>query len=113
MTTFGSLITLKTTCKTMKKLLAPAAVLVMALSALSSCVLQRSVAESKAANNSDYEVSYLFEHDGCRVYRFYDTWSGSYVYFTTQGDVTAIPNDSTRRQTVCYRHRADSVVVKP
>ena len=97
----------------MKKIFKSLLPLSIILTVLSSCVLQRSVAESKAANNTDYEVSYLFEHDGCRVYRFYDTWSGSYVYFTTQGDVTAIPNDSTRRQTVCYRHRVDSVVVKP
>ena len=29
--------------------------------------------------------------------------------FTTQGDATAIPNDSTRRQTITYRHRGDRV----
>ena len=51
--------------------------------------------------------------DGCRVYRFYDARSGSYVYFTTQGDVTSIPNDSTRRQTVTYRQRDRQTVVKP
>ncbi|MPM50481.1 hypothetical protein SDC9_97222 [bioreactor metagenome] len=46
------------------------------------------------ANNQSYEVDYLFEHDGCKVYRFYDR--GNYVYFTNcRGDVTSIKNDST------------------
>jgi hypothetical protein len=30
-------------------------------------------------NNKDVEVSLLFEHDGIKVYRFYD--NGSYVYY--------------------------------
>ena len=47
----------------------------------------------ESENNSTYTVSYLFEHDGCKVYRFYD--KGNYVYFTTRGDVTSITNDST------------------
>ncbi len=96
----------------MKKILRTSAFLLLAGMAVTSCVMQRSVSESRSANNPDYRVSYLFEHDGCRVYRFYDSWSGSYVYFTTQGDVTAIPNDSTRRQTVTYRQRNDSTFVK-
>lgn len=78
----------------------------------SACLVQRSVSISKAVNNPDYTVSYLFEHDGCRVYRFYDTYSSSYVYFTTQGDVTAIPNDSTRQQTITYHQRNDSIFTK-
>ncbi|HAC72194.1 hypothetical protein SDC9_111108 [bioreactor metagenome] len=45
-------------------------------------------------NNQSYQVDYLFEHDGCKVYRFYDR--GQYVYFTNcQGEVTSIKNDST------------------
>jgi len=30
-------------------------------------------------NNNEMQVELLFEHDGCRVYRFYD---GSYKYYT-------------------------------
>ncbi|WP_165020278.1 DUF4884 domain-containing protein [Dysgonomonas sp. ZJ279] len=55
-------------------------------------------------NNPTYTVDYLFEHDGCKVYRFYDR--GNYVYFTNcTGDVTAISNDSTstRIQTITKR----------
>lgn len=81
--------------------------LALACISLSACFVH-----SKAVNNPDYTVSYLFEHDGCRVYRFYDTYSGSYVYFTTQGDATSIPNDSTRQQTVTYRHRNNDTFIK-
>lgn len=76
------------------------------LGILASCIpYERSVSTSRSENNPDYTVSYLFEHDGCRVYRFYDRRSSSFVYFTTQGDVTSIPNDSTRQQTVTYRQK--------
>ena len=63
--------------------------------ALESCFAFRyPVSTEQPSNNRTYEVDYLFEHDGCKVYRFYDR--GNYVYFTNcQGDVTAIKNDST------------------
>lgn len=45
-------------------------------------------------NNRSYQVDYLFEHDGCKVYRFYDM--GHYVYFTNcNGEATSILNDSS------------------
>ncbi len=50
-------------------------------------------------NNKTYRVDYLFEHDGCKVYRFLD--HGNYVYFTNcNGDVTSIESDSTRTVTI-------------
>lgn len=88
----------------MKKLFQLLALL-FAVLATSACTVQRSVAVGKAENNPDYTVSYLFEHDGCKVYRFYDSRSSSYVYFTTGGDATSIKNDSTHRRTVTYRNR--------
>lgn len=50
----------------MKKLLRTSVFLLLAGMAVTSCVMQRSVSESQSANNPDYRVSYLFEHDGCR-----------------------------------------------
>ncbi|TNF45427.1 MAG: DUF4884 domain-containing protein [Bacteroidetes bacterium] len=45
-------------------------------------------------NNQNYVVDFLFEHDGCKVYRFYDR--GNYVYFTNCcGEVNSVVNDST------------------
>jgi len=52
-----------------------------------------------AENNASYEVEYLFEHDGCKVYRFRD--ESRYVYFTNcQGSTTSIKNDSTSTRVI-------------
>lgn len=60
---------------------------------LTSC-MGRPLINSSADNNDSYRVQYLFEHDGCKVYRFYD--KGHYVYFTNcDGNTMAIKNDST------------------
>ena len=70
-------------------------ILVIIAIGLSACYGGRPVAKQVPNNNATYKVDYLFEHDGCKVYRFYDR--GNYVYFTNcSGDVTAISNDSTR-----------------
>ncbi len=57
-----------------------------------------------AENNKGYEVTYLFEHDGCKVYKFMDM--GNWVYFTScQGETsvkvdsaTTIRNTTNKRQ---------------
>lgn len=42
--------------------------------------------ESSPTTNPQFKAEMLFEHDGCRVYRFYDDGA---VYFTTcRGDVS-------------------------
>lgn len=77
--------------------------LTLSAGALLSCALGFSacglagtpIAKSASDNNPTYKVEYLFEHDGCKVYRFMDM--GNYIYFTNcQGDVTSIENDSVR-----------------
>ncbi len=56
------------------------------------------ISEAPPKNNSTYNVSYLFEYEGIKVYRFYD--NGRYVYFTNcNGEVTSISNDSTQIRT--------------
>lgn len=62
--------------------------LLFVLAGLTSCYSSIPLEKKPSENNTTYTVSYLFEHDGCKVYRFYDM--GHYVYFTTRGDVTAI-----------------------
>lgn len=54
-------------------------------------------------NNKDYKVEYLFEHKGCKVYRFQDM--GSWVYFTNctgeamkTDSTTTIRNRTERKQ---------------
>lgn len=63
----------------------------------SSCYTQKALLKEPAANNATYRVDYLFEHEGCKVYRFYDR--GNYIYYTncngeaiTRTDSTAIHN---------------------
>lgn len=59
-----------------------------------SCVSNEPITSSVPVNNQTYQVDYLFEHEGCKVYRFQDR--GNYVYFTNcTGDVTSIIKDST------------------
>lgn len=58
-----------------------------------SCASGRPIVRTAPDNNQTYRVDYLFEHDGCKVYRFKD--DGHYVYFTNcKGDVTSIEDDS-------------------
>lgn len=69
-----------------------------------SCSVNEPLVRAKAQNNNTYQIDYLFEHDGCKVYRFQD--DGRYVYFTNcTGDVTSVDNDSTETkiQTVIKR----------
>lgn len=64
-----------------------------------SCYTGRPIVTETPVNNQTYTVDYLFEHDGCKVYRFYDGRAKSYVYFTNcNGDVTSIRNDSTKKR---------------
>jgi hypothetical protein len=64
-----------------------------------SCAQQIPVSKVTPENNKTYQVDFLFEHDGCKVYRFED--SGYRVYFTNcNGDVTGIKSDSTAKRTV-------------
>ncbi len=77
----------------MKKLMQMVAI-VFVTSLWHACSFQEPVSIAPAQNNQDYQVEYLFEHEGCKVYRFYDR--GNYVYFTNvRSDVTSAPNDST------------------
>ncbi|MDH6313285.1 hypothetical protein M2137_002075 [Parabacteroides sp. PFB2-10] len=67
------------------------------LATLFSCYSSIPLSQGASDNNSTYNVQYLFEHDGCKVYRFMDM--GNYVYFTNcEGSVTAIQNDSTAQR---------------
>ncbi|OFX59276.1 MAG: hypothetical protein A2066_01485 [Bacteroidetes bacterium GWB2_41_8] len=74
--------------------------LICSASLLFSCgIMRQPVSTTVPANNDTYQVEYLFEHDGCKVYRFEDR--GHYVYFTNcVGDVTSIQKDSTEARVI-------------
>ena len=64
---------------------------------LASCMVQQPISKEPAQNNQDYKVEYLFEHEGCKVYRFLDhNKTGSYyVYFTNCNGTAVARTDST------------------
>lgn len=63
-----------------------------------SCMRQIPISKVTPENNKTYKVEFLFEHDGCKVYRFSDY--GNFVYFTNcNGDITSIKSDSTNART--------------
>lgn len=77
----------------MKTLIKPL-LLVMTSIGISSCSVSVPIAKVAPENNRTYQVEYLFEHDGCKVYRFFD--QGSYVYFTNcTGEITSMKSDTT------------------
>lgn len=72
---------------------------VIAFLPATSCYTGIPLRTDPASNNSTYDVEYLFEHEGCKVYRFLD--HGNYVYFTNcAGTITSIANDSTKTRVV-------------
>jgi hypothetical protein len=67
---------------------------------LTACKVQQPITKEVSKNNKDYTVEYLFQHDGCKVYRFKD--GSYYVYFTNcngeaiaRTDSTAVKNSTT------------------
>lgn len=73
--------------------------LLMVSTGFISCALHMPVSRVTPENNKTYSVDFLFELDGCKVYRFRDY--GNHVYFTKcNGDVTSISSDSTEIRTV-------------
>jgi hypothetical protein len=81
----------------MKKFYLPVILMVVAL-ILGSCA-QIPISSSEPINNNTYSVDYLFDHDGCKVYRFYD--KGKYVYFTLcKGSHSVFKPDSTQANVI-------------
>jgi Domain of unknown function (DUF4884) len=62
-----------------------------------ACTVQHPITQQPAENNKDYTVEYLFEHEGCKVYRFKEHTSiGTYyVYFTNCNGEAISRTDST------------------
>jgi len=73
--------------------------LVLFVLLFNSCGINQPISTQLPSNNGTYAVDYLFEHEGCKVYRFQDM--GHYVYFTNcAGEVTSIKKDSTETRVI-------------
>ena len=72
-----------------------------------ACTVQHPIVEGPAENNKDYTVEYLFEHEGCKVYRFKDHNSTGtyYVYFTNRNGEAISRTDSTIIRNSTNMHR--------
>lgn len=69
-------------------------IMLIATFLLTSCFHSQPITTEAPENNNSYQVDFLFEYDGCKIYRFWDR--GNYVYFTNcKSDITAVINDST------------------
>lgn len=67
--------------------------LIIPLVGIFSCKVRMPISKTTPPNNNAFEVEYLFEYDGCKVYRFEDR--GHFVYFTNcNSNVTSVENDS-------------------
>lgn len=70
----------------------------IALVFITGCYTQEPIAKQTPRNNTTYEVEYLFEYDGCKVYRFED--KGRDVYFTNcQGETIGMTDSTQIRNT--------------
>jgi hypothetical protein len=66
---------------------------------LSSCITPVAISTEPPKNNSSYYISYLFEHEGCKVYRFYDL--GNCVYFTNcTGEIMSFDSPQRTRNII-------------
>ncbi|MFD2575739.1 DUF4884 domain-containing protein [Haoranjiania flava] len=84
--------------------------LILAFFLLTSC-FAKPIARQIPQNNTTYQVDYLFEHDGCKVYRFYDI--GEYVYFTNcSGNVTAHSKDSSGQKRIVNAIYKDTALIQ-
>lgn len=89
------------------KIAAKIILLLFCIMNFSSCNIGIPLRYEPSDNNDSYTIQYLFQHDGVKVYRFYD--KGNYVYFTIRGDVTSIKTDSTKEKTITFHHE-DSII---
>ncbi len=93
----------------MKKTVLHYGVFCAAFLSFSSCeeiIIQTPVSTKIADNNKDYRVAFLFEHDGCKVYRFFDR--GESIYFTScNGETMKAQTDTTgvKRMQVINKNR--------
>jgi hypothetical protein len=53
--------------------------------------------EKSKTNNDDYDVTYLFEKDGIKVYRFYDGLN--FHYFTSRGETISTQTNRSGKNT--------------
>jgi hypothetical protein len=68
----------------MKKTLAIYIALIMVGAMIFGACTNEPISKERIGKDDGFEVEYLFDKDGVKVYRFWD--NGHYHYFTTKGE---------------------------
>lgn len=68
----------------MKKLITLYTIIIVLGAMIFGACTNEPLSKEKVGKDDGFEVEYLFEKDGVKVYRFWD--SGHYHYFTTGGE---------------------------
>ena len=64
------------------------------------------MSKERLGKDDVFEVEYLFEKDGVKVYRFED--GGRYHYFTTKGETISIQQNSSGKTTTYHEENIKS-----
>ena len=72
----------------MKKILAIWIVFITLGAILFGACINEPMSKERLGKDNGFEVEYLFEKDGIKVYRFFD--NGNYHYFTTKGETISV-----------------------
>jgi len=72
----------------MKKTLAIYIALIMVGAIIFGACTNEPISKERIGKDDGFEVEYLFDKDGVKVYRFWD--NGHYHYFTTKGETISV-----------------------
>jgi hypothetical protein len=75
----------------MKKTLAIYIAFIMVGAMLFGACSNDPMSKERLGKDDGFEVEFLFEKDGVKVYRFYDV--GRYHYFTTKGETISVQTE--------------------
>ena len=81
----------------MKKILAIYITFIVLGAMLFGACRNEPMSKERLGKDDGFEVEYLFEKDGVKVYRFYD--NGYTHYFTTMGETISVQNTGKTRHT--------------
>jgi len=72
----------------MKKTLAIYIAFIMVGAIIFGACTNEPISKERIGKDDGFEVEYLFDKDGVKVYRFFD--NGHYHYFTTKGETISV-----------------------
>jgi len=80
----------------MKRILTFYTIIIVLGAMIFGACMNEPMSKERLGKDDGFEVEYLFDKDGVKVYRFYD--NGHYHYFTTKGETISVQTQ-TKNQT--------------